>query len=52
MSQSACAFPKMLDKNFAEKLMNDADRLYQVGNLYLLDITPFSHLREICERKT
>lgn len=23
--------------------------LYQVGNLYLLDITPFSHLREICE---
>ena len=37
------------DKNFAEKLMNDADRLYQVGNLYLLDITPFSHLREICE---
>ena len=29
--------------------MNDADRLYQVGNLYLLDITPFSHLREICE---
>ena len=49
MSQSACAFPKMPIKNFAEKLMNDADRLYQVGNLYLLDITPFSHLREICE---
>ena len=22
---------------------------YQVGNLYLLDITPFGHLREICE---
>ncbi len=29
--------------------MDDADRLYQVGNLYLLDITPFVHLREICE---
>ena len=26
-----------------------AARLYQVGNLYLLDITPFVHLREICE---
>lgn len=37
------------DKDFAGKLMNDADRLYQVGNLYLLDITPFRHLREICE---
>ena len=37
------------DKDFAEKLMDDADRLYQVGNLYLLDITPFGHLREICE---
>ena len=37
------------DKGFAEKLMDDADRLYQVGNLYLLDITPFVHLREICE---
>ena len=37
------------DKGFAEKLMDDADRLYQVGNLYLLDITPFDHLREICE---
>ena len=40
---------KRQDKNFAEKLMNDADRLYQVGNLYLLDITPFTHLREIGE---
>lgn len=37
------------DKDFAEKLMDEADRLYQVGNLYLLDITPFGHLREICE---
>ncbi len=35
--------------NFVDALMADADRLYQVGNLYLLDITPFSHLREICE---
>ena len=46
MSLSVCAFPNA-DKGFAEKLMDDADRLYQVGNLYLLDITPFVHLREI-----
>lgn len=37
------------DKDFAEQLMNDADRLYQVGNLYLLDISSFDYLREICE---
>lgn len=49
MSQSACAFPKMPIRTLPKSLMNDADRLYQVGNLYLLDITPFSHLREICE---
>ena len=37
------------DKDFADNLMNDADRLYQVGNLHLLDIEPLGHLREICE---
>ena len=31
--------------------MEDADRLYQVGNLYLLDVTSFKDLREICERE-
>lgn len=39
------------DSDFMEKLMDDADRLYRVGNLFLLDITPFSDLREICERE-
>lgn len=39
------------DKEFAEKLMDDADRLYRTGNIYLLDITPFKDLREICERE-
>ena len=34
-----------------EKLMDDADRLYQIGNLYLLDVTSFKDLREICERE-
>ncbi|MBD9092383.1 MAG: FtsX-like permease family protein [Bacteroides oleiciplenus] len=39
------------DHEFMEKLMDDADRLYQVGNLYLLDVTTFSNLREMCERE-
>ena len=39
------------DSGFMEKLMEDADRLYQVGNLYLLDVTSFKDLREICERE-
>lgn len=39
------------DTGFMEKLMDDADRLYQVGNLYLLDVTSFTDLREICERE-
>ncbi len=37
------------DYDFITRLMDDADRLYQVGNIYLLDITSFSDLREICE---
>lgn len=37
------------DKNFANTLLEDADRLYQVGNLYLLDATPFSELRRQSE---
>lgn len=39
------------DHDFMEKLMDDADRLYQAGNLFLLNITPFSDLQEICERE-
>ncbi len=39
------------DSGFMEKLMDDADRLYQIGNLYLLDVTSFKDLREICERE-
>ena len=39
------------DTDFMAKLMDDADRLYQVGNLYLLDVTSFKDLREICERE-
>lgn len=39
------------DKDFAKNLMDDADRLYRTGNLYLLDITPFTDLREIAERE-
>lgn len=39
------------DTDFMVKLMDDADRLYQVGNLYLLDVTSFKDLREICERE-
>ena len=37
------------DLNFAETLMNAADRLYQVGNVYILDVQPFSDLREAIE---
>nr|WP_302830729.1 FtsX-like permease family protein [uncultured Bacteroides sp.] len=39
------------DTDFMVKLMDDVDRLYQVGNLYLLDVTSFKDLREICERE-
>ena len=37
------------DHGFMDALMADADRLYRVGNTYLLDIQPFSHLRYISE---
>lgn len=37
------------DRDFINRLMEDADRLYQVGNLYLLNITSFKDLREINE---
>lgn len=39
------------DVDFKEQLMNDADRLYRLGNLYLLDVTSFTQLREVCERE-
>ena len=39
------------DHRFMEQLMDDADRLYRVGNLYLLDVIPFATLREACERE-
>lgn len=34
---------------FIDRLIADADRQYQVGNLYLLDITPMSDTRTACE---
>lgn len=37
------------DNDFIDRLMDDADRLYQVGNLYLLNVTSFKELREISE---
>lgn len=37
------------DQNFTNALMDDADRLYQVGNLYLLDVTSYKELREYAE---
>lgn len=33
------------DHDFVTRLLDDADRLYQVGNLYLLNVTSFSELR-------
>ena len=36
-------------EEFMEQLMDDADRLYQVGNVYLLDVQPYSFLREMSE---
>lgn len=33
------------DHGFIESLMNDADRLYRVGNVYVQDAEPFSQLR-------
>ena len=29
--------------------MNDADRIYQVGNIYILDVTPLSKVRTASE---
>lgn len=37
------------NQGFVERLMNDADRLYQVGNVYVLDITPLQDVRTSCE---
>lgn len=37
------------DHDFPEALMQDADRLYRVGNVYLLDVQSFDHLRYINE---
>ena len=37
------------DRDFVDKLMADADRLYQTGNLYLLDVVPLSEHREANE---
>ena len=36
-------------KENAAKLMADADRLYQVGNVFLLDVVPFSEWRRVAE---
>ena len=35
--------------DFVDRLMDDADRLYQVGNVFLLDVQPYSALRQIRE---
>lgn len=37
------------DHNFVETLMDDADRLYRIGNVYILNVLPFSELRTIEE---
>lgn len=37
------------DDDFINHLMDDADRLYQIGNLYLLDVMPYYELRKVCE---
>lgn len=37
------------DNRFMERLMDDADRLYQVGNVYILDISPLSKVRVASE---
>lgn len=37
------------DHDFPEALMQDADHLYRVGNVYLLDVQSFDHLRYINE---
>lgn len=37
------------DHGFVDALMADADRLYRVGNIYILDIQPFTQLQYISE---
>ncbi len=37
------------DHGFMDALMADADRLYRVGNTYILDIQPFTRLQYISE---
>lgn len=34
---------------FMDALMDDADRLYRVGNCFLLDVQPFSEIRRVSE---
>lgn len=36
-------------QGFEERLMEDADRLYQVGNVYILDVNPLENVRMSCE---
>ena len=36
-------------QQFTDELMADADRLYQVGNVFLLDVVPFSEWRRVAE---
>ena len=33
------------DHDFVDALMEDADRLYRIGNVYLLDVLPFRNLK-------
>ena len=37
------------DHDFIDALMEDADRLYRIGNVYLLDVLPFSDIRYVRE---
>lgn len=37
------------DHDFVDALMEDADRLYRIGNVYLLDVLPFSDIRYVRE---
>ena len=36
-------------ERFMEELMDDADRLYRIGNVFLLDVQPFDHLQHALE---
>ena len=38
-----------VDDGFVERLMNDADRIYQVGNIYILDVYVAVRIQNLCK---